>query len=84
MNSDNSRDIQKKQLKDAIINLLENQYKILGSHQAIELIADDIIELEYKINLTKNNRTKKQQSLKNIKYKLITQNSKKYKILYLI
>lgn len=59
MNSDNSRDIQKKQLKDAIINLLENEYKILGSHQAIELIADDIIELEYKINLTKNNRTKK-------------------------
>jgi len=51
--------VQKKQLKDAIINLLENEYKILGSHQAIELIADDIIELEYKFNLTKDNSSKK-------------------------
>jgi len=59
MNSNNSNNLQKKQFKDAIINLLENEYKILGSHQAIELIADDIIELEYKLNLTKESRTKK-------------------------
>jgi len=32
--------------RQAIIHLLENEYKLLGSHRVIEMIADDIAELQ--------------------------------------
>lgn len=35
----------KRNFRNAIIRLLEQQYKLLGSHKVLQMIADDIIEL---------------------------------------
>ena len=37
--------IPKRSFRNAIIRLLEEQYKILGSHKVLQLVADDIMEL---------------------------------------
>lgn len=37
-----------KTLRQGIIELLESEYKLLGSHKVLELIADDIVALEHK------------------------------------
>jgi hypothetical protein len=39
------KSIEKRTFKTAIIQLLEKEYKILGSHKVIEMIADDIEQL---------------------------------------
>jgi len=31
--------------RQAVIHLLENEYKLVGSHKVIQMIADDIAEL---------------------------------------
>ena len=36
----------KRTFKQAIIFLLEHEYKLLGSHRVLEMIADDIVELQ--------------------------------------
>src|SRR6056297_3409977 len=40
--------LDQKTFRDAIIELLENEYKLVGSHKIIELIANDIVDLEIK------------------------------------
>jgi hypothetical protein len=40
--------LSKKTFKQAIIELLEREYKLLGSHKILELIAEDIVRLDYK------------------------------------
>lgn len=40
--------LDKKTFWQAIIELLENEYKMVGSHKIIELIAEDIVELKNK------------------------------------
>jgi predicted transcriptional regulator len=40
--------LDKKTFKQAIIELLEREYKILGSHKVLELIAEDIVALQHK------------------------------------
>lgn len=37
--------IPKRSFRNAIIRLLEEQYKILGSHKVLQLVADDLVEL---------------------------------------
>ena len=37
--------IPKRSFRNAIIRLLETQYKILGSHKVLQMIADDMVEL---------------------------------------
>ena len=37
--------IPKRSYRNAIIRLLEEQYKILGSHKVLQLVADDLVEL---------------------------------------
>ena len=44
-----------KTFRQAIIELLESEYKLLGSHKILELIADDIVEMEYKYHPRKKN-----------------------------
>ena len=48
MNQNPFSNLDKKTFRQAIIELLESEYKLLGSHKILELIADDIVELEYK------------------------------------
>ena len=48
MKQDPFANLDKKTFRQAIIELLESEYKLLGSHKILELIADDIVELEYK------------------------------------
>jgi len=40
--------LEKKSFRQAIIELLEREYKILGSHKVLELIAEDIVALHHK------------------------------------
>lgn len=40
--------LDKKTFRQAIIELLESEYKLLGSHKILELIAEDIVALEHK------------------------------------
>jgi len=40
--------LDKKTFRQGIIELLESEYKLLGSHKILELIADDIVALEHK------------------------------------
>ena len=39
---DRYKSINKRNFRSAIINLLENEYKILGSRKIIEMLADDL------------------------------------------
>lgn len=50
INPDNTpyKGIEARTFKNSIIQLLEQEYKILGSHKVIELIADDIDQLHQK------------------------------------
>jgi len=48
MKQDPFANLDKKTFRQAIIELLESEYKLLGSHKILELIAEDIVELEYK------------------------------------
>ena len=48
MRQDPFANLEKKTFRQAIIELLESEYKMLGSHKILELIAADIVELEYK------------------------------------
>lgn len=43
---DRYESINKRNFRTAIINLLENEYKILGSRKIIEMLADDLEELQ--------------------------------------
>jgi len=47
--------LNKKTFRQAITELLEREYKILGSHKVLELIAEDIISLQHKY-YPKNNQ----------------------------
>lgn len=42
---DRYKSVKKRDFRSAIINLLENEYKILGSRKIIEMLANDIEEL---------------------------------------
>jgi hypothetical protein len=42
---DRYESINKRNFRSAIINLLENEYKILGSRKIIEMLADDLEDL---------------------------------------
>ncbi|MCK7522672.1 MAG: hypothetical protein MZV64_35805 [Ignavibacteriales bacterium] len=42
---DRYESIKKRNFRTAIINLLENEYKILGSRKIIEMLADDLEDL---------------------------------------
>lgn len=42
---DRFESINKRDFKSALINLLENEYKILGSRKILSMLADDIMEL---------------------------------------
>jgi hypothetical protein len=42
------QNLDKKTFRQGIIELLESEYKLLGSHKVLELIADDIVALEHK------------------------------------
>ena len=46
--------LDKNTFKQAIVELLENEYKILGSHKVIKLIAEDIAQLEHKYHPRKD------------------------------
>lgn len=48
--------IPKRSFRNAIIRLLEDQYKILGSHKVLQMVADDIMSLhkEFYPDLTKS------------------------------
>lgn len=48
--------LDKKTFKQGIIELLENEYKILGSHKVLKLIAEDIVQLEYKYHPRNKNQ----------------------------
>jgi len=48
MRQDPFANLDKKTFRQAIIELLESEYKLPGSHKILELIANDIVELEYK------------------------------------
>ena len=37
--------IRKRTFRSALIEMLEREYKLIGSHKVIELIADDICQL---------------------------------------
>jgi hypothetical protein len=37
----------KRTFKQAIVFLLEHEYKLLGSHRILEMIADDVVELHH-------------------------------------
>ena len=37
----------KRTFKQALIFLLEHEYKLLGSHRVLEMIADDVVELHH-------------------------------------
>ena len=37
--------IKKRTFRSALIEMLEREYKLIGSHKVIELIADDICQL---------------------------------------
>jgi hypothetical protein len=43
---DRYESIKKRNIRQAIINLLENEYKILGSRKIIEMLADDLEDLQ--------------------------------------
>ncbi len=57
MNLNNIRDryesINKRNFRQALIHLLENEYKILGSHKILNLLAEDIEELQREFNYNK-------------------------------
>lgn len=44
-NRDRFESINKRDFRSALINLLENEYKILGSRKILSMLADDIMEL---------------------------------------
>ena len=46
MNGNPFDNLDQKTFRDAIIELLETEYKLVGSHKIIELIANDIVDLE--------------------------------------
>ncbi len=48
MNQNPFSNLNKKTFRQAITELLEREYKILGSHKVLELIADDIVSLQHK------------------------------------
>jgi len=43
---DRYESINKRNFKNALINLLENEYKILGSHKILQMLAEDIVDLQ--------------------------------------
>ena len=49
--------LDKKTFKQAIVELLENEYKILGSHKVLKLIAEDIAQLDHKYHHRKKEQT---------------------------
>ena len=50
--------LDKKTFRQAVIELLETEYKLVGSHKVIELIADDVNQLKHKYS-SKNTDTDK-------------------------
>ncbi|MFW6269281.1 MAG: DUF1670 domain-containing protein [Bacillota bacterium] len=54
--------LDKKTFKQAVMELLESEYKLVGSHKVIELIAEDVDQLRYKYS-SKNTSNKKLGSL---------------------
>jgi hypothetical protein len=56
MNSlrDRYESINKRDFRSAILYLLENEYKILGSHKILQMLAEDIIDLHKEFYLQKD------------------------------
>ena len=54
--------LDRKTFKQAVIELLESEYKLVGSHKVIELIAEDVNQLRYKYS-SRNTSNKKLGSL---------------------
>ena len=51
---DRYESIKKRDFQQAIVNMLENQYKILGSRKVIEMLAEDIEDLHKEYHPSKN------------------------------
>jgi hypothetical protein len=51
---DRYESIPKRNFKTALINLLEKEYKLLGSRKILEILSDDIEELLHEFNYTKD------------------------------
>lgn len=51
--------LDKKTFRQAVIELLESEYKLVGSHKVIELIAEDVNQLRYKYSSKKGKSTDK-------------------------
>ncbi len=45
MNANNYQSASQRTFRQAIIHLLETEYKLVGSHKVIEMIADDLVAL---------------------------------------
>lgn len=50
---DRYESINKRNFRQALINLLEQEYKILGSRKIIEILSEDIEELQREFNYSK-------------------------------
>ena len=51
---DRYESISKRNFKTALIKLLENEYKLLGSRKILEILTDDIEELLHEFNYSKD------------------------------
>jgi hypothetical protein len=51
---DRFESINKRNFRQALFHLLENEYKILGSHKILDLLAEDIEELQREFNYSKD------------------------------
>ena len=51
---DRYESIPKRNFKTALIKLLERDYKLLGSRKILEILSDDIEELLYEFNYSKD------------------------------
>ena len=51
--------LDKKTFKQAVMELLESEYKLVGSHKVIELIAEDVNQLRYKYSSKSSDNNKK-------------------------
>jgi hypothetical protein len=51
---DRFENISKRNFRQALNHLLENDYKIVGSHKILELLSEDIEELQREFNYSKD------------------------------
>ena len=52
---DRYESINKRNFKNALVHLLENDYKVLGSRKILQMLADDIIDLQKELYPSRSN-----------------------------